>query len=359
MFEIAERAMAIHAMMGTPRFLAAAAASATLAAAPVGAGDPASRYDDPARRAAPAAAQPRMDPWINPLRDIGIGANNVFFYYADVERAARFYTETLGFQVVADYGYAKILRLAETSFLTLVDAARGMHTADEPKTTALALVTGAIDAWHAHVTARGVPLRAPYRPGAGRPHDSFTAIDPEGYYLEFERFNDHPENASLTPALAKLPALPAAPRGSPPGGSGPALTLDATVLWLYYKDLAAAQRFYEQKLGFTLVVDQGWAKIYQTSRSGFVGLVDQARGMHRATEKKGVTVSFITDAVDRWFAYVKDAQAFPLRSQSVNQDSAGRYRAFVGYDPEGYYLEFDAFLPHPANTALLDALRLR
>jgi catechol 2,3-dioxygenase-like lactoylglutathione lyase family enzyme len=300
--------------------------------------------DSGARPASPPPQRP------GPLQDLGITANNAFFYYADVERAARFYTDTLGFTVVADYGFAKILRLASTSFLTLVDATQGMHAADEPKTTALALVTDDLDAWHARVTARGVPLRGPYRTTPGRPHDGFVAIDPEGYFLEFERFNPHEENVRLMPVLDGLRPLAAS-------GAPPAAGVKATVLWLYYRDLPAAQRFYEEKLGFSLIVDQGWAKIYRTSASGFVGLVDGARGMHRPTEKKGVTASFFTDAIDEWYARVRDGRLFELRTTGgVNRDEQGRYRAFVGYDPEGYYLEFDVFLPHERNTRLLEAL---
>ena len=47
-------------------------------------------------------------------------ANNVFFYYDDLDAATAFYTETLGLEVVTDYDFAKILRVADTSFLTLV-----------------------------------------------------------------------------------------------------------------------------------------------------------------------------------------------------------------------------------------------
>ena len=293
----------------------------------------------------------------NPFRTFGIVANNAFFYYADVERAARFYTQTLGIRMVADYGYAKILRVSESSYLTLVDAAKGMHAADEPKTTAIALITDQLDEWYRLISSRGVPLRGTYQPIAGRPHDGFVAVDPEGYFLEFERFNAHQENVKLTPVLTALPHLPASPVPPPDGSGSSGLGVKATVLWLYYRDLAAAERFYEDRLGFDLIVDQGWAKLYRTSSSGFIGLVDESRGMHRATEKKGVTVSFFTDEIERWFAHVKGQQTFALRSDAVHQDPEKRYRAFVGYDPEGYFLEFDLFLPHPQNPALLAALR--
>jgi len=311
--------------------------------------------------AAPAAfAAPSSDGRaVNPFETFGLIANNAFFYYADLPRATRFYTEVLGLAVVADYGYATILRVAPTSFLTLVDADKGMHGADEPKTTALALVTDDLDAWDAHLTARGVPYKHPYRgAAAASAHDGFVVVDPGGYFLEFERFNPHPENARLMPLLAGLEPLPATPATVPGAAPPPSrLRVRATVLWLYYKDLAAARRFYEERLGFALVVDQGWAKVHRTSASGFLGLVDETRGMHRATVKKGVTASFLTTSLDRWYEHVKSRGLFELRSQAVHDDEEKRYRAFIGYDPEGYYLEFDAFLEHPRNEALLKALR--
>jgi catechol 2,3-dioxygenase-like lactoylglutathione lyase family enzyme len=285
---------------------------------------------------------------VNPHQQYGITANNAFVYYADVEAATRFYIETLGLQLAADYGFAKILRIAPTSYLTLVDAQEGMHSADEPKTVAIALVTDQLDEWFDYLSTHNVEMLHGYNPVEGRPHHGFVALDPEGYYLEFERFNKHPENELLMPALDRTETVPA----SPPEAQG--LGFKATILWLYYKDMDAVQRFYEKRLGLQLIVDQGWAKIYQTSGSGYIGLLDETRGMHSFTEQKAVTVSFLTDDLDGWFEHVSEQSAFELRSEEIEETE--RYRAFVGYDPEGYYLEFDTFLQHEDNESLLQAL---
>jgi len=287
-----------------------------------------------------------------PLRRHGITANNVFLYYDDVERANTFYTTTLGLQTAADYGFAKILRVAPTSFITLVDAKEGMHSTDEPKSVAIAFVTDQLDAWHAYLSGAGVPMRAPFEPVAGGPHDGFVAFDPEGYYLEFERFNPHAENERLLPMLQPTATVLADAGSEVPSGLG----FKATILWLYYRDLAASQRFYEDRLGFELIVDQGWAKIYRTSTSGYVGLVDGARGMHEATDDKAVTVSFLTDDISGWFAYVRDSQVFELRTKEMVSEG-GKVDVFVGYDPEHYFLEFDMFVEHPDNVTLLEMLR--
>jgi catechol 2,3-dioxygenase-like lactoylglutathione lyase family enzyme len=292
--------------------------------------------------------QSEEDPLVNPLREFGITANNAFFYYADLEAATTFYTETLGLDVAADYGFAKILRVAPTSYLTLVDATRGMHSSDEPKTVAIALVTDQLDEWYEYLTNRDVEMKHGYDPVEGRPHHGFVALDPEGYYLEFERFNTHPENDQLMPVLTQTATVPASP------GDAEGLGFKATILWLYYRDMDAIRRFWEDRMGLQLIVDQGWAKIYRTSGSGYIGLVDETRGMHSYTEQKAVTISFLTDGIGGWFDYARHNEAFELRSDSV--EVTDRYRAFVGYDPEGYYLEFDTFLAHEDNEKLLGLL---
>lgn len=291
----------------------------------------------------------------NPMREFGVTASNVFFYYADLEAAVRFYRQTLGLRLVADYGYAKIVQVAPRSFITLVDAAEGMHSADEPKTTAIALITDQLDEWWDYISARDVPLRSEsYDPEPGRAHHGFVAIDPEGYYLEFERFNEHPENERLLPELARADTLyPEQGESDVPPGLG----FKATVLWFYYRDMAGIQAFYEDVLGLEMIVDQGWTKIYPLGPGGFIGLVDESRGMHRYTDDKGVTLSLITADIDGWFDYLSLRDDVEMRHDAVQEDR--RYRAFVAYDPEGYYLEWDVFTDAEENSALLEAVEGR
>ena len=80
------------------------------------------------------------------------------------------------------------------------------------------------------------------------------------------------------------------------------------------------------------------------------------RGLHQATDDKGVTVSLVVDDVDAWFEYMKGAAGFKLRSEEVG-DESGHVRVFDGYDPEGYFLEWDTFLDVEGNEELLRQLR--
>lgn len=285
------------------------------------------------------------------MRDFGVRASNLFLYYRNLDRATAFYRDTLGLELVADYDMARLFRVADESYLFLVDATKGLHTADEPRSVALALLTDQLEEWHTYLTSKGFPPGRPFAARPGSAHDGFVIKDPEGYLLEFERFNPHPENEQFLPLL-KANRTVRAPQSPLPDGLG----FKATIAWLYYRDLPPMQTFYEEVLGLRQVVDQGWAKVYAGSRTGYVGLVDERRGMNRWTEKKAVNVSFLVDNIDGWYKTVEDRALFTLRDTAVSDDEAGRYRAFVGYDPGGYYMEFDLFGQHPLNATLMSYL---
>lgn len=288
---------------------------------------------------------------VDPMTAYGTTASNVFFYYKDVEAATTFYKEVLGFRVAADYGFAKIMQVAPKSFITLVDHTEGMHSAAEPKTTAIALVTDQLDEWWDYIQTQGIEMRSTeFNPVPGRPHHGFVAVDPEGYLLEFERFLPHEENRSFMPVLDRSKTLLADPDSGVPQGLG----FKATILWFYYKDMEGIQRFYEDVLGFDLIVDQDWTRIYPIGPTGYIGLVDEQRGMHNFTKQKAVTLSLLTDDLDGWYEYLSHHEGIEMRSKEISDTDL--YRAFVAYDPEGYFLEWDVFKIAQENKAILSAV---
>ncbi len=282
-------------------------------------------------------------------------ANNAFFYYQDLDAASKFYLDILGLETVADYGFAKILQIAETSYLTLVDAESGIHTADEPKTVALALITDELAEWYEYLVSQDVSMKSSeFAPAEGSPHDGFVVNDPEGYLLEFERFNDHPENERLMPILNRLESFYPNPKLQTRRPSD--LGFKATVLWLYSNDLEVMQEFYESVMGFELIVDQGWAKIHASSPSGFIGPVDGARGMHSWTQDKAVMLSLITADIDSWFLHLQNQPKFEFRKEEIGEEKRAGARVFVGYDPDAYFIELDEFFQAPGNEVFLESL---
>ncbi len=112
------------------------------------------------------------------------------------------------------------------------------------------------------------------------------------------------------------------------------------ITFLYYRDLPAAIRFYTEIMGFTLAIDQGWSKIYRICEGAHVGLVDEARGMHRAHPVKPVQLCVRVPDVDAWYAYAT-ALKLPDLSRLFVSEELG-IRAFVFTDPEGYQIEMQS-----------------
>ena len=114
------------------------------------------------------------------------------------------------------------------------------------------------------------------------------------------------------------------------------------ITFLYYRDLPAAMQFYEHVLGLKLAIDQGWSKIYHITESGYVGLVDETRGSHRANPVKPVQLCIRVANVDAWHTWVMSQNVEALRDPKSNREL--KIRAFVFNDSEGYQIEIQSAL---------------
>ena len=112
------------------------------------------------------------------------------------------------------------------------------------------------------------------------------------------------------------------------------------ITFLYYRDLAAAEAFYRDRLQLPLVIDQGFAKIFRLADGAHVGLVDEAKGMNNWQADKCIQLCLRVPDVDAWHDWAKTEQMTNLSELFVN-DSIG-IRAFVFDDPEGYQIEIQS-----------------
>ena len=115
------------------------------------------------------------------------------------------------------------------------------------------------------------------------------------------------------------------------------------ITFLYYRDLARAEKFYADTLGLPLTIDQGWAKIFRLAEGAHVGLVDEARGMNDWQAQKCVQLCLRVPDVDKWFVWAK-AKGLSNLGQLFQNDEIG-IRAFVFDDPEGYQIEVQSLAP--------------
>lgn len=211
------------------------------------------------------------------------------FYYENIREAIDFYKNTLGLQPID----SSTFRISENASLAL-HSFNEEYTAEDPKSVAIALLTHQLPQWYAYIQEQGIPIKYTYKPHAGGPHDGFVAIDPGGYLLEFEQFKQHPENELFMAVLKN---------SFPVQTSVDSLNFYGSITWTYHNDLLKMQQFYEEKLGYTLVADQGWTKIYQTTGDAFIGLVDGCRGMEDYAEKKAVELEWQVNELESFRNY--------------------------------------------------------
>jgi predicted enzyme related to lactoylglutathione lyase len=119
-------------------------------------------------------------------------------------------------------------------------------------------------------------------------------------------------------------------------------TTSMLITFLYYADLPRAMAFYEDVLGLPLAIDQGWSKIYKVSEGGYVGLVDEAHGSHKAHPVKPVQVCLRVGDVDAWCDYLK-GRGVVMTKGPKDVPSLG-IRIIVFNDPEGYQIEIQSVL---------------
>jgi len=149
--------------------------------------------------------------------------------------------------------------------------------------------------------------------------------------------------AGVGPSLAGSGPGAATEAGGQPASALPPFSGEVT--FLYFNDVDKAATFYGETLGLKKTFDAGWVRIFAISPSSSVALVDAAKGAHRASDDKPVTVAMVVSNlkdVDRWHEHLKSRGVSihmpPFDAPSVN------VREFRFTDPEGYTLEIFAWL---------------
>ena len=122
---------------------------------------------------------------------------------------------------------------------------------------------------------------------------------------------------------------------------------DYAITFFYYADIHAVVDFYERTLGFTLVLDQGLARIYRVAPNGYFGIVDGNKGHLRHQPHSAALFTIVSEDVEGWHARLSRAGV-----PGLTDLRRGTYcDHFFFRDPAGYALEVQRF-HDPAVAAL-------
>lgn len=122
----------------------------------------------------------------------GIEGLITFTYYEDIETAAKFYRETLGFEEVMSKDWVKIYKLGQDSHIGLVDNKMGHLKPAAEKPVMLSVYVEDVFAVHKMLDDKGVETNHPPQSSGDLDMKGFLVKDPEGYAVEFLTFYTKP-----------------------------------------------------------------------------------------------------------------------------------------------------------------------
>lgn len=116
----------------------------------------------------------------------------------------------------------------------------------------------------------------------------------------------------------------------------------AAITFLTYEGIEDGERFYGGTLGFPLVEDQGWAKVYRICAGAYVGLVSARGEAVGGPVGSGALLSITVDDVDAWYERMKDVPEIEILGEPAMVPGIPVY-SFFFKDPGGYRVELQAF----------------
>ena len=114
---------------------------------------------------------------------------------------------------------------------------------------------------------------------------------------------------------------------------------ECAITFYYYKDILAIAPFYEETMGFDLVLDQGMARIYRVSGTAYFGIVDGNSGHLSHQRKSAALFTIVSEDVAGWHKRMIAANVAGL-----TDILHGRFcEHFFFRDPAGYAIEVQRF----------------
>jgi predicted enzyme related to lactoylglutathione lyase len=151
--------------------------------------------------------------------------------------------------------------------------------------------------------------------------------------------------AARAAAWLTVPVLLASAGGAIAQAPAPAqegVPVREQIVFLYYKDLSVADRFFGTTLGLRKTTDEDWVKIFSTVSGSSIGAVKDGRGSLRSAPQKPVMVSWVVDDVARWHDRLTKLGVKIVKP--LHDSTEPPMRSFLFEDPTGYTFELIQWL---------------
>ncbi len=114
------------------------------------------------------------------------------------------------------------------------------------------------------------------------------------------------------------------------------------ITFLYYTDFEKAVYFFEKVLQLKLVMDQGFARVYQIQNQSYLGCVKKQEGSISSDNKGGALISINTTDVDQAYHHVTKFDLPYISERKIIESIP--LKSFFFKDFEGYDFEIQEFL---------------
>ncbi len=114
--------------------------------------------------------------------------------------------------------------------------------------------------------------------------------------------------------------------------------ITSNITFLYYKNLDEAIRFFEDTLELTMVMDQGFARVYKVTETSFLGMV---KTKEEASENDTL-FSFTVDDVEAYYQIFKGKNVKNLTEMNYFKDIP--LKSFFFEDFSNHRFEIQEFL---------------
>jgi catechol 2,3-dioxygenase-like lactoylglutathione lyase family enzyme len=111
-----------------------------------------------------------------------------FLHSSDLKVTKHFYNGLLGLEVVRDQGTCLIFKVTPSAFLGFCEHIEPLPAG---RRIILTLVTEDVDQWYLQLKKNGASIEEPPKANPKFQIYHFFLKDPDGYWIEFQRF-DHP-----------------------------------------------------------------------------------------------------------------------------------------------------------------------
>ena len=110
------------------------------------------------------------------------------------------------------------------------------------------------------------------------------------------------------------------------------------ITFIYYEDFSYGEKFIKSVLGLKLVMDQGFAQVYEVNNKAFLGIVKKE---DRSMIKEDTLISLTTKTLHQDYKMIQEKEVYQLTE--IKDFPQIPLQSFFFEDKEGHHFEIQQF----------------